>query len=168
MLMIVFQKIYQNIFNRLIMKVVILLGSESDKGFVEDIVNGLGKYDVASEVIVASAHKVPEKVFEIVSSNNESDEDIVYVTVAGRSNGLSGVTAANSIHPVIACPPFQDKDDFSVNINSTLCMPSDTPVLTVIDKQNVVMCILRIFALKDAGLKQKVKDRIVEIKSKFN
>jgi hypothetical protein len=28
--------------------------------------------------------------------------------------------SANSVHPVIACPPFKDKMDFMVNINSTL------------------------------------------------
>jgi 5-(carboxyamino)imidazole ribonucleotide mutase len=149
------------------MKVVFLLGSESDKGFMEGMPVEFKAWGVESEVHVASAHKAPEKVFEIVTKNNELD-DIVYVTVAGRSNGLSGVTAANSVHPVIACPPFQNKEDFIVNINSTLVMPSDTPVLTVIDRQNVIMAVLRIFALKDVGLKAKITDRIKEIKSKFN
>lgn len=151
------------------MKVVILLGSESDQEFVSGFPVELKAWGVDEvETIVASAHKVPEKVFDIVSKNNQSDEDIVYITVAGRSNGLSGVTAANSIHPVIACPPFKDKDDFTVNINSTLNMPSDTPVMTIIDRQNVIMAVLRIFALKDGDLKKKMRDRIVEIKSKFN
>ncbi len=149
------------------MKVVILMGSEMDKEFVSVFETEFEKWGIGTEAIVASAHKVPEKVFEIVSKNNESDEDIVYITVAGRSNGLSGVTAANSIHPVIACPPHVDKVDFMVNINSTLCMPSDTPVLTVIDRQNVLMAILRIFALKNPDLKKKIKNRIKEIKSKF-
>lgn len=149
------------------MKAIFLLGSESDKEFMEGMPVELKAWGVESEVIVASAHKVPEKVFQIVSKNNESDEDIVYVTVVGRSNGLSGVTAANSIHPVIACPPFKDKEDFIININSTLMMPSDTPVLTVIDRQNAIMAVLRIFALKDAGLREKMRERIKEIKAKF-
>ncbi len=150
------------------MKIVFLLGSESDKGFIEGMDKEFEKWGVGAEVIVASAHKVPEKVFEIVSANNENDEDLVYITVAGRSNGLSGVTAANSVHPVIACPPFKDKEDFIMNINSTLVMPSDTPVLTVIDKGNAVMAAVRIFALKDSGLRAKIAGRIAEIKEKFN
>ena len=81
---------------------------------------------------LASAHKVPEKVLGIVQQYN-SEKDVVYVTVAGRSNGLSGVVAANSIHPVMACPPFKDKQDLLVNIHSTMQMPSETPVLTVLD-----------------------------------
>ncbi|MFH1534326.1 MAG: AIR carboxylase family protein [Nitrospirota bacterium] len=150
------------------MKVVILLGSESDKEFISGMDKEFAKWGITAEVIVASAHKVPEKVLEIVTENNKGTEDIVYVTVAGRSNGLSGVVAANSVHPVIACPPFKSKEDFMMNINSTLVMPSDTPVLTVIDKGNVVMAVLRIFALKDSGLKQKVAAHIAEIKEKFN
>ena len=49
---------------------------------------------------------------------------IVYVTVAGRSNALSGVTACNTRYPVIACP--KDKDDMMVNINSLLQCPAST------------------------------------------
>lgn len=142
------------------------MGSESDKDFVAGFPDELKEWGIDCEMLVASAHKVPEKVFEIVTVNNELD-DIVYVTVAGRSNGLSGVTAANSVHPVIACPPHKSKEDFMININSTLVMPSDTPVLTVVDRQNVIMAILRIFALKNEDLKVKVLDRIKQIKESF-
>ena len=37
------------------------------------------------------------------------NQKVVFVTVAGRSNALSGVVAANTHRPVIACPPFKDK-----------------------------------------------------------
>lgn len=149
------------------MKVVILMGSESDKEFVEGMPKEFKAWGVDCEMKVASAHKVPEKVFAIVSKNNKSKEDIVYITVAGRSNGLSGVVAANSIHPVIACPPFTTKEDFIININSTLVMPSDTPVMTVLDRQNVIMAVLRIFALKSSKLKKEMIDRIAKIKKSF-
>ncbi|MFA6917512.1 MAG: AIR carboxylase family protein [Candidatus Gracilibacteria bacterium] len=150
------------------MKVVFLLGSESDRDFAKKITDELDKWGVAHELVVASAHKVPEKVFEIVKGNNGSEEALVYITIAGRSNGLSGVTAANSVHPVIACPPFATKEDFIININSTLVMPSDTPVLTVIDPQNAAMAAVRILASGDEGLRKKVVGRIQEIKKSFN
>jgi len=150
------------------MKVVFLLGSKVDIEFANIMVSMLSDWGVANEVIVASAHKVPEKVFGIVTQNNESESDLVYITIAGRSNGLSGVTAANSIHPVIACPPFKDKYDMAQNVNSTLVMPSDTPVLTVLDPQNAVMSAIRILALRNDGLKAKIKKHIKDIKSEFN
>lgn len=150
------------------MKVVIFLGSESDKEFVDGMDKEFKAWGVDAEVKVASAHKVPEKVFEFVRSRNETEEDLVYITVAGRSNALSGVIAANSIHPVIACPPLKDKDDYMVNIHSTLNMPSDTPVLTVVDRLNAIMSVLRIFALKNSELKAKLKERIEEVRNKFS
>lgn len=150
------------------MKVVFILGSETDKDFAAKIQGELDGWGVPNVLHVASAHKVPEKVFELVKGYNEGGENIVYITIAGRSNGLSGVTAANAIHPVIACPPFADKDDMAININSTLQMPSDTPVLTVIDYKNAAAAAVRMLALQDAGLKAKVEDRIKEIKQSFN
>lgn len=150
------------------MKAIFILGSKSDQEFADKIAGDLIKdWDIHSEIIIASAHKVPRKVADIVERNNKSGEDLVYVTVAGRSNALSGVVAANSVHPVIACPPFKDKDDFIVNINSTLMMPSETPVLTVVDPANAALSVVRIFALIDPKLKKKVGDRIEEVRAKF-
>lgn len=150
------------------MKVVFLLGSESDKEFASKIEKELDGWKVEHVLHVASAHKVPEKVFELVQSYNQSAESVVYITIAGRSNGLSGVVAANSIHPVIACPPFKDKEDMIVNLNSTLQMPSDTPVLTVIDPKNAALAAVRILALKDENLRANVDERIKQIKNSFN
>jgi 5-(carboxyamino)imidazole ribonucleotide mutase len=74
---------------------------------------------------------------------------IIYVTVAGRSNALSGVVACNTSYPVIACPPFKDKSDMMVNINSTLQMPSKVPVMTILEPGNVALAIKRMFNLKN-------------------
>lgn len=128
-------------------KVIIIMGSESDKDFVKKITGQLEKDNIKFEENVASAHKDPKKVLEILEKNNASADRIVYITVAGRSNALSGFCAANSKHPVIACPPFATKEDFMININSTLMMPSKTPVLTVIDPANAALAAKRILDL---------------------
>jgi 5-(carboxyamino)imidazole ribonucleotide mutase len=148
------------------MIVPILLGSASDKEFAQKIVEELNSFGIPGEVIVASAHKVPEKVIAIIEKFNKEDE-VVYVTVAGRSNGLSGVTAGSSYHPVIACPPFKDKSDYSVNIHSTLQMPSDTPVMTVLEPANVAVSIARIFGMTHPELRKKVVQRVSDVKGSF-
>ena len=150
------------------MKVQFLLGSDSDKEFANKITSVLDEFEVAYDLKVASAHKVPEMVFKIVNDLNSSGETLVYITIAGRSNGLSGVVAANSVHPVIACPPFKDKSDFMVNINSTLQMPSDTPVLAVIDPENAALAAIRILALNDENLLKRLKERLLKTKESFN
>jgi len=109
---------------------------------------------------------VPKKVADLIERVN-GEEDVVYVTIAGRSNALSGVVAANSVHPVIACPPHKDKEDFMVNINSTLMMPSETPVMTICDPTNAVLAVVKIFALKEVGLKQRVVERLAKVKASF-
>ncbi|MBT6069052.1 AIR carboxylase family protein [Candidatus Peregrinibacteria bacterium] len=149
------------------MLVPILLGSESDKPFAEKITAHLDTYGIPYEIVVASAHKVPEKLLQHIEKYDNSGEQIVYITIAGRSNGLSGVTAANSKFPVVACPPHRDKDDFMVNINSTLMMPSDTPVLTVCDPQNCAMAVMRILGMTNPEVQTKVADRMAEVKGKF-
>lgn len=149
------------------MYVPILLGSESDKPHAEKIAKVLHEYDVKTEIKGLSAHKVPEKLVAFIQEVNKREEPVVYITIAGRSNGLSGCTAGSAIHPVIACPPFSDKADYLTNIHSSVQMPSDTPAMTVIDPQNCAMAVLRIFALSNKELKRKVEQHIQEVKSRF-
>ena len=149
------------------MLVPILMGSKSDEPHARKIAEHLAKFGIKAELYVASAHKVPELVLDIVNDFNKSSDDIVYITIAGRSNGLSGVTAANSVHPVIACPPFSDKADYLANIHSSTMMPSDTPAMVVIDPQNAAMAAIRILALTDKKLKKKIAEHINEVKESF-
>jgi 5-(carboxyamino)imidazole ribonucleotide mutase len=125
--------------------VVIICGSEVDFPFAEKIATPLReKFTV--ELFAASAHKQPMKVLEILNKYNEQKR-VVYVTIAGRSNALSGFVGANSPHITIACPPFKDTADYMVNIHSTLQMPSKTPILTVIDPVNCALCVEKILNL---------------------
>ena len=128
------------------MKVVIIMGSESDRNFAEKITNALDKFTIKYEINVASAHKQPLEVLNIIKSN-DNENGVVYITIAGRSNALSGFVAANSDKPVIACPPFKDKTDMLVNIHSTLQMPSNAPVLTILDPGNCALAVKRILEL---------------------
>ena len=120
------------------------MGSTSDDSHAKKITDKLDKYGIAWEQYVASAHKQPLKVLEILDANKD-EKDIVYITIAGRSNALSGFVAANCEFPTLACPPFADKTDMLVNIHSTLQMPSNTPVLTVLDSGNCALAVKRIF-----------------------
>lgn len=128
------------------MKAVLIMGSTFDEPHAKKITDKLDDYGISWEQHAASAHKQPLKVLEILK-NNESEKDLVYITIAGRSNALSGFVAANSEFPTIGCPPFSDKADMLVNIHSTLQMPSNTPVLTVIDPGNCALAVKRIFGL---------------------
>ena len=126
------------------MKAVLIMGSTSDEPHAKKITDKLDEYGITWEQYAASAHKQPLKVLEILDTNKD-EQDIIYITIAGRSNALSGFVAANSEFPTLGCPPFSDKADMLVNIHSTLQMPSNTPVLTVIDPGNCALAVKRIF-----------------------
>ena len=128
------------------MKAIIIMGSTSDQNHADKITTVLDNLVVGHEVHVASAHKNPERVLEIIRSVKEEDP-VVFVTIAGRSNALSGFVAANCNKPTLGCPPFKDKVDMSINIHSTLQMPSKTPVLTVLDPGNCALAVYRILNL---------------------
>ena len=128
------------------MKAILIMGSTSDEHHAKKITDKLDEYGISWEEHAASAHKQPLKVLEILKDNKDK-ESIVYITIAGRSNALSGFVAAKSNFPTLGCPPFVDKSDMLVNIHSTLQMPSNTPVLTVIDPGNCALAVKRIFGV---------------------
>ena len=128
------------------MKTIIIMGSTSDEPHAKKITDKLNEYNINWEQHAASAHKEPLKVLSILNTNKDK-KDIVYVTIAGRSNALSGFVAANSDFPTLGCPPFFDKIDMFVNLHSTLQMPSNTPVLTIIDPENCALAVKRIFGV---------------------
>ncbi len=125
-------------------QVVVICGSESDFPFAETkIVMLLNEKNIGTELFAASAHKEPKKVLEIVDRFSKNKK-VVFITVAGRSNALSGFVSANSQNVTVACPPFKNLDEYQTDIHSTLRMPSRTPVLTVIDPGNCVLAVERI------------------------
>jgi phosphoribosylaminoimidazole-succinocarboxamide synthase/formyltetrahydrofolate-dependent phosphoribosylglycinamide formyltransferase len=126
---------------------VILSGSESDADHVNKIQKMAEKYNIQTISHVASAHKNTQKVLNILDFYNSQKGKVIFVAVAGRSNALGGVVACNTDYPTIACPPFKDKIDMQVNINSTLQCPSKVPVMTIIEPINVVLSAKKIFEL---------------------
>ena len=128
-------------------KVVILSGSQSDMKHNLKIQTELKKKGIYSRIHVSSAHKNTRQVLDILERYNQFSGKLVYVTVAGMSNALSGVVSCNTQFPVIACPPHADKDDMMVNIQSTLQCPSNVPAMAILRPDNVALAISKIFAL---------------------
>ena len=129
-------------------RVVILSGSLSDDFHVKKLQDYLDDFNIVNTSYVVSAHKNTKKLLDVLDEHNKlEDKKLLFVTVAGRSNALSGVVACNTRYPTLACPPFKDKDDMMVNINSTLQCPSNTPVLTALEPQNIALSCFRILSL---------------------
>lgn len=144
-----------------------LLGSKVDTDFAKSIAKILDEYGVSSEIIVASAHKVPEKVVQVIEKLNARTEPTVVVTCVGMSNGLGGVMAGSCVHPIVNCPPHATLEEYMVDIGSSLRMPSDVPVMTVLGAKNAAIATLRILGESDKALQKKLIERIQKIKSEY-
>src|SRR3990172_9124191 len=127
-------------------KAVIIMGSERDFEFCREIAKHLKTLGVDFEFRVASANNTPEKVLAILMEFEK--EKIVYVTVAGRSNALSGFVDANTSKPVIACPPYSEKFG-GADIYSSLRLPSGVGSVVTVEPEGAAIaaetsrCLLR-------------------------
>jgi len=143
-------------------KVVILMGSEKDLEFSREIAKYLKTFEVEYEFRVASAHKTPAKVLEIMTDNE--NRNVVFITVAGRSNALSAFVDTHTTKPVIACPPYSEK--FSgVDVFSSLRVPSGIGSLVTIEPERAAIAAAKIFAVQNQKL-AKIISEYQELKRK--
>jgi 5-(carboxyamino)imidazole ribonucleotide mutase len=136
-------------------KAVIIMGSERDLGFSREIANFLKLLGVNYEFRIASAHKTPKKVLEIIEEFEK--ENVVFVTVAGRSNALSAFIDGNTTKPVIACPPYSEKFG-GADIFSSLRVPSGIGSVVTIEPEGAAIAAAKILSLQDPQLEAKVKE----------
>ena len=133
-------------------KVSIIMGSKSDMPVADKAIAILRKFGVQFDIAVASAHRTPRRVEDLVTG---SDAD-VFISIAGLSAALPGVVASYTVKPVIGVPVSG-----SINIDalfSIVQMPPGIPVAAVgMDRgENAAVLALEIIALNDADLKDKL------------
>jgi 5-(carboxyamino)imidazole ribonucleotide mutase len=136
-------------------KAVILMGSEGDLDFCREIARYLKALKLDYAFRVASAHKTPEKVLEILKEFEK--ERVVYITVAGRSNALSAFVDANTAKPIIACPPYSEKFG-GADIYSSLRVPSGVGSVVTVEPEAAAIAAAKILAVEDGELAKRVRE----------
>jgi len=108
------------------------------------------------EYRVSSAHRNPEKLIQDMKNYEQSRDKIVFITVAGLSDALSGVVAGYTTKPVVACPP-----DFKTyqwgKFFSSAVVPKGVPVAFVAEPENAALAAAKILALSDSTLKKAIE-----------
>ena len=156
-------------------EVLIIMGSKSDMPVADKAIAILRKFGVQFDIAVASAHRPPRRVEDLVTG---SDAD-VFISIAGLSAALPGVVASYTVKPVFisiaglsaALPgviaSFTTKPVIGVPVSGSLNydallsivqMPPGIPVAAVgMDRgENAAVLALEIIALNDADLKDKL------------
>jgi len=111
------------------MKVIVIGGSDSDLEHMCHIEEEITKYSIPCVVRVCSAHKDPLRLMEILAVE-ESHNHVVWVSVAGLTDALSGTISFHSRHPVISCPPDRGN-------HSCLGNPNGSANATIFRPKNV-------------------------------
>ena len=150
------------------MEVTILLGSSSDMPVAEKCTKILKQFSVDFQLRVASAHRSPKFVEQIIH-DAEEDGCKVFIAMAGLAAALPGAVAALTTKPVIGVPcggrvPFD-------SLLSIVQLPPGVPAATVgVDRgDNAGYLATQILALKnpeyEAALIQNKLDQIERVKS---
>ena len=131
------------------------MGSESDLKIAEKGIPILKDFGVDFEVRVASAHRTPDLVEEIVKNSDAK----VFIAIAGLAAHLPGVVASLTTKPVIAVP-VESKLDGMDALLSCVQMPPGIPTATVgVDRgDNAALLALEILAISNEELSKKLDE----------
>ena len=106
-------------------KVLVVFGSKSDEPVYKEIIKGLKKEGIQTELRISSAHRTPEELDQII----RTDSNLI-IAGAGLSAALPGVIASKTIKPIIGVPCHGSYQGLDALL-SIMQMPSGIPVLSV-------------------------------------
>ena len=138
--------------------VPIIMGSKADLAHGQIIAAELKDFGIDSEIRVASAHKVAKYLLELLAGYEAGSKTKVYITIAGRSNALSGLIDAHVSAPVIACPPPSEAFG-GADVFSSLRMPSGVTPAVVLEPKNAALLAAKIIGTNDAKVRERVKQK---------
>ncbi|HMI86116.1 MAG TPA: 5-(carboxyamino)imidazole ribonucleotide mutase [Polyangiaceae bacterium] len=112
------------------LKVLIVMGSDSDLDHVLPAATVLKELQIPVEVTVASAHRSPDRVLEIARGARGRGFGVV-IAAAGGAAHLAGVFAANTTLPVVALPVAWGTLGGMDALLSSVQMPGGVPIASV-------------------------------------
>ncbi len=151
------------------MKVAIIVGSDSDLPVISEAVKTLEKFGVKVSINIASAHRTPDKIKEVLKQEEDSE---VIIAAAGMAAHLPGVIAAHTTKPVIGIPMQGGSLNGIDALLSIVQMPSGVPVATVaIGKAgaiNAALLAIEILSVKYDELKKQLDKYKKDMAEKIN
>lgn len=147
----------------------IIMGSDSDLDIMIGAAQALDDFQVPYEIRIISAHRTPDRMSEYAKTAAERGLKII-IAGAGGSAHLPGMTASETILPVLAVPVKRDSHDHEA-LWSNIKMPPGIPLATMPENgaRNAGLMTIEILALDDQELTKKyvafrkeMHDKVVE------
>ncbi len=138
---------------------MIIMGSANDNIIMQECSNWLNWFGIENQMIVASAHRNPDKVRDLMVNAADNGYGAI-VAAAGMAAALPGVCAAYTSLPVLGVPLDGGLPGGIDALYSIVQMPAGLPVGTLAvgkagAKNAAVLC-ARIFALSNTTIAQKL------------
>jgi len=137
-------------------RIILWRGSEKDK--TDAFFESLGDLKSLMTVVTCSLHKEPMKAAGILHRMSQEVPDSVIIAYIGRSNGAGPSLSAMSTVPVITVPA--SINEFPDDVWSSLRVPSNVPVMTVLEPSNAVLAALQILSARNPRLYAHVREEI--------
>ena len=137
----------------------IIMGSKSDMPTMEACMSQLDELGVPYELVIASAHRTPDKVHEWAATAADRGLKVI-IAAAGKAAHLGGVVAAYTPDPVIAVPMKTSDLGGLDSLLSMVQMPSGVPVACVAinGAKNAAILAMQMLGTNCDGCRQKIID----------
>lgn len=141
-------------------RVGIIMGSRSDWATMQQAAEILKRFDVPHECRVVSAHRTPEWMCEYARTAEARGLQVI-IAGAGGAAHLPGMVASQTILPVLGVPVQSRALSGLDSLLSIVQMPGGIPVGTLAigeaGAKNAGLFAVRILALQDQGLREKLR-----------
>lgn len=141
------------------MKAAIIMGSDSDLPVLQPALDTLHDFGIDIEVIIASAHRTPQKVHDFAATAEERGVKVI-IAAAGAAAHLPGVVASFTTVPVIGVPVNSTSLGGLDALLSIVQMPAGIPVATMAinGAKNAAIFAAQIIATGDASMAAKLSE----------
>jgi phosphoribosylaminoimidazole carboxylase PurE protein len=147
----------------------IVLGSRSDLEVAQPAMDTLDEFGVAYEVVIASAHRQPDRTRRYASGAAAKGLKVL-IAAAGMAAHLPGVLASHTTLPVLGVPIPSSSLGGLDSLLSIVQMPGGIPVGTLgigsAGARNSALLAVEILALGDRALARKISAYRRELRRK--
>ncbi|MEI7778656.1 MAG: 5-(carboxyamino)imidazole ribonucleotide mutase [Actinomycetes bacterium] len=143
----------------------VVMGSDSDWPVMQAAADVLRDFDIAHEVDVVSAHRMPQDMLDYGKSAAGRGIRVI-IAGAGGAAHLPGMLASVTTLPVIGVPvPLANLDGLD-SLLSIVQMPGGVPVATVGvgNARNAGLLAVRILAISDIDLQERLAEAQTQLR----
>ena len=142
-------------------EVSVIMGSKSDWPTMKHACQILDQFNVSYDKHVISAHRMPKEMYEFAQSAEKNGTKVI-IAGAGMAAHLPGMTAANTVIPVIGVPGQTKALGGMDSLLSIVQMPSGIPVATTAigsaGASNAALLAIEILGIGNEKIRQQLKN----------